>query len=405
MSTLFEALDNSMRVTSGSEIGIRVLVSPEPFVLNRAEGMRATARRGALRDYQRTLVELWKRNELPEFIDSIPTWSAPLPDGAWRELDTDLLIPMFIRTDESLEGKVFEIQCPGSWWGTLQVMQEHIEGSGPRLADGFIGELDEVFPGGADILHLFESSTSPHENRTFADRIRRSGNRFRYWSLDPEALTDDCNWIRAHSFSGLVSEDLFRVRLERFAEGELRFDLPPIPLFDQKAPMALPFDRETASNFTDAHRSLFPYTAIVRQDGFVLETGELVGIQDIPQRAECGLDYFAKYAGMDTTRNFGARGVFQLSECTGAGLQVLADQISVDVARNEPWIMQRAETSTGELRYIAADGSAREGRMNLKVSEFFGPRTHLGSLVQGSVGSSVRWTPDTVLSLVKHDPK
>ena len=113
-------------------------------------------------------------------------------------------------------------------------------GFGPTLADRVASDLLDLVPEGPAIQHLFESSSSPMENQYFAQRIRRSSvGAIRYWESTPGK--DEVNLVRSHSYTALVAEDLFRLRLAAFLEGRMRFDHPPIPIFDEKLAMYLPF--------------------------------------------------------------------------------------------------------------------------------------------------------------------
>jgi hypothetical protein len=398
VSTLYDTLDSVMTAGTGSDIGIRVLVAPTPFQLPDASGSTAGAHE-TIRSYQRILVELWQADLLPGEIKGSPTWSAPAPIGPWAQRDPDRLLPLFIRTDESLDGQVYEIQCPGSWWGSYDALERVLRPSSDTLGERFTQDLQALYPDGARIMHLFDSSTSPHENRYFAHRVRRLCPDFRYWGLDPDAAQENCDLIRSHSYCSLVAEDLFRVRLEQLAAGDLRFDLPPIAVFDQKAPMALPFDRRYAAHFTDDHRSLFPFTSLVRGEEVELEDGEVLKIVELLRRPPESRPYVLKYAGLDTTRNWGARGVIALRGLTDEQALELVPMLARDECAGEPWILQAEIVSAGEVKFEETDGSSRSRAMNLKISHFLGPTCSLGKLLQASPGR-VRWNSQSVLSLV-----
>ncbi|GAB3147092.1 hypothetical protein GCM10027290_29840 [Micromonospora sonneratiae] len=399
MSELYRAIDSLMTAGTGSDIGIRVFVSPLEFELPppifSPDDLSAT-----VRSYQETLVRLWQSDSLPEEITAAPTWSAPVPEGEWRNLDPEHLIPLFVRTDESIDGVIYEIQCPGSWWGSCDALERVLAPERLALSARFAADLHTVFPEGAKILHLFESSTSPHENHYFANQVRRTSPDFRYWALDPDAAKDECDLIRAHSYSGLVSEDMFRIRLHQLAVGQVRFDLPPIPIFDQKAAMALPFDPDYKRHFDDAQRAVFPYTALLRDNHVILETGERASINDLLRRPDGERAYMLKYAGLDTTRNWGARGVVALRELLEQDMAPLLETLTQDATRNEPWILQAEVESLGEVTVQEPDGTARIETSNLKINHFLGPTRSLGKLLQASPGR-VRWNARTVLSLVR----
>ena len=401
-AAMYRDFDDAFRVASGSELGIRNLLSPTTVELPGRDDASVRQRAADLRAYQRRLIELWQGDVLPDWVLRVPTWAAPVPDGPWRHVSPDRLLPLFSRTDQSADGAIFEIQCPGSWWGATHLLQERVLPDAPTLAASFVAELRTVFPDGACILHLFESSTSPHENQLFAHEVRRVAPIFRFWGIDPHALTQQCNLVRAHSFGALVAEDLFRVRLGHLASGTLRFDMPPVALFDQKVAMALPFEPDTRHHFDDPHRSLFPHTSLVRSDGTVhLQDGQLASLRELADRPAGERRYVLKYAGGDATRNFGSAGVWLLAHASAADARAVVDLAIADADRWEPWILQEEKSSTRVLDVVLPDGRRVSEERHIKVSEFFGPTRSLAALVQGSTEPAVRWTPTTVLAIAE----
>jgi hypothetical protein len=84
----------------------------------------------------------------------------------------------------------------------------------------------------------------------------------------------DCNFVRAHDFFGLLTENFAAERLRLSANGTCVYDLPPVALFDQKVLLAFPFWDETRGYFSDDIRGLFPYTTVLAPKGVRLETGD-----------------------------------------------------------------------------------------------------------------------------------
>ena len=84
------------------------------------------------------------------FSDVLPhtsiEWHRQLPDSAWTR-------PIWFRTDESPEGVIYEVQCPGSGWGDLLLLKDCLlqHGTGTLSSDDirakFVSDVKDVTSG------------------------------------------------------------------------------------------------------------------------------------------------------------------------------------------------------------------------------------------------------------------
>ena len=74
-------------------------------------------------------------------------------------------------------------------------------------------------------------------------------------------------------------------------------------------------------------RDLFPYTALIERDVVRIETDEVAPIRQLRTSPDLRDAYVLKYAGADTTRNFGSRGVYVPGQLTDDDLDALLASI------------------------------------------------------------------------------
>lgn len=396
-TAVYERMTALLNETTASEAGFAERISPTPYEPPAARPDPVT-RNAAIRDFNLTLAQLWLGGEWP-CSHRAPVWGGSVPAADLEACDPEWLVPCFVRTDENLHGEVYELQCSGGWWGIAQGLHEVFRpGDDRSLAAAFAEEVTELFPDGARILHLFDTAGLPHDSLFFAQRVRAAGKDIRYRGIDAGVFPADCNFVRAHSYGGVVAQDHFRFHLRELAERRLRFDHPPLPIFDQKLPMALPFDAETAHHFTDAHRALFPHTALVRNGAVVLSSGEEVALEDLLRRPADNRRYYLKYAGMDPFRNYGARGVYDLSRSDPEVLRALPKALEED--GEEPWILQEDRRHTAPVSWVGRHGDLACEEMTVRLSGFHGPRRELGAILLAQSSSTIRGGGRTVVGLV-----
>jgi hypothetical protein len=395
--TIYDEMSSILNRASGSAVGFMELIACAPYFLppGRPDGIQHT-----IREYQRVLVETWLSDAWPDDLRA-PVWAAPVPREAFTDVPHEYLMPAFFRTDESPTGEIYEIQCPGGWWGITHALQTVLGYSGGSLSRAFAEELRHLFPAGTRILHLFDTAGLPHESMYFAHAVRAADERVRYRGIDGGIMPADCNFIRSHSYPSLVAEDLFRLRIRQIGGNGIRFDHPPLPIFDQKLPMCLPFHPETAPLFTDAHRQLFPYSALVLKGKIRLESGDIIGVDEFIRLSPEDRRFFLKYAGTDSTRNYGSRAVHRLADLSPDQLARLFGEVARDAARGEPWMIQREVRHQDDITFLSRDGARRTATLTGRISSFYGPTRPLGKLFLASPETAVHGSQSTVLSLVQ----
>jgi hypothetical protein len=318
-----------------------------------------------------------------------------LPAQAWT-------IPTFFRTDESKNGKIFEIQCPGSGWGDLQLLSSTYTLTNSSVA------LNRYCPSQAvsreiinlvkkdspSVLHLLDNSSNPISMRFL---IATTQPPLRYWGYESSVRNDECDFIRSHSFFGLVNENLFNNRLASAGEGKVIFDLPPVLVFDQKAPLCLPFLEETREFFTDTIRDVLTYSYPVQENGFRDVDGTWVGVQEFVSRPASRRKYFLKYAGCDVSTNWGSRAVFRLNDSKAGELIKRAVQ---DARRDRFWLIQPEISEKETVRFFErSGGDEREKKMTIKYSCFYGPTELIGLRTMHRNHYKVHGQKDTVVGV------
>ena len=339
----------------------------------------------------------WLLNDTPASLRR--RWHLSLPRAVYKR-------PLFFRTDECPEGKIMELQCPGSGWGDLAFLRElYLEFGGMTEAEReklrgfdpagtFVAEVARsVGRTAPSILHLLDNASGPSSVKYF---ITATSPPLRYWGYDSGIENKGCELIRSHSFFGLVAENLFKVRLERAAKGETQFDLPPIVVFDQKTPLALPFMEATRERFSDEVRSIFVYTAPLTRDGFQDEQGQQVSFDALLKRPLKDRKYFAKYAGVDVSRNWGSRAVHRLSDN-----KKTLEAIRADVESGMPWIVQPDVSGKASISFFNREkDQIQKEKLYAAYSRFYGPSTIIGARARYRGTVKVHGQPDTAAGLV-----
>jgi hypothetical protein len=177
----------------------------------------------------------------------------------------------------------------------------------------------------------------------------------------------------------------------------VRFDLPPVLVFDQKIPLCLPFLDETRDLFSDAAREMLTYSYPIQENGFRDVDGTWTTIQEFVKRPASQRRYFLKYAGCDVAINWGSRSVYRLNDNKAIPLMNRAIQ---DARRDRFWLIQ-PEISEKE-RVIFLDRSSSEPaekKMTIKYSCFYGPTTLIGVRTMHRNHYKVHGQKDTVVGL------
>lgn len=318
-----------------------------------------------------------------------------LPGEAWTT-------PLFYRTDESKSGHVFELQCPGSGWGDLPLLSclyrnfsphKYLESFAPEttIASDIAAVCGVTNP---FVLHLLDNASNAPSMRFLMSRTQPP---LHYCGFSREAVNAKVHFVRSHSVFGLINENLFRVRLERCARGELWFDCPPLVIFDQKMMLCLPFLEETRAEFDDSIRDILVYSYPVADTGFRDIDGRWVTLEAFMARKPSERRYFLKYAGSDTNRNWGSRGVYRLNNNKAGSLLKMA---VADAEIGLPWLIQPevAEKETIEF-YSRATEDITSSKLTAKYSTFYGPSGFVGLRTMHRNHHNVHGQSDTVIGL------
>jgi len=385
------------------------LLASAPHEVGDDEWAQRWTRHATLRRWQATSLDLLAASLAG---DAPPTVAAAfldhLPDHlGWQHHRSipvsDVRLPQFFRTDETADGKLLEVQCPGSMWGVHEILRDAYSVTGheathrlPVLSAAFCDQLQAVVGTRPIVHHLIDNSSHPAGERYFIQRARSGSS---YFGYDRGVRPRECNFVRAHDFPSLLNENFVAERLEMTRAGAQLYDLPPVAFFDQKLLIALPFWEETRQYYDDEVRGLFPHTTVVTPQGILLETGEVLGIDRfcaLPRRQR---NFYLKYAGSDVTRNWGSRSVFHLGKLSQPACRALLTEAAGGYVSGERWIVQREQSSRMELPYLTRAGESDVARGHAKVSTFYGPGGPMAVLIMVESFYKVHGSTHTVTAV------
>jgi len=404
---IYSAIDSCLTQTIAGRGGFNELAQTSPVILAPELYDRRTTRLAVIQQFFQTTLNIFRQavaGEVSPFLLRLLFNDAPftcrerfhqqLPEAAWS-------IPRFFRTDESKNGEILELQCPGSGWGDLDLLcgvYRRVMTS-PALSkyNAAMSVAEEIVSlcgtASPSVLHLLDNSSNPTSMRFL---LAATQPPLRYWGYDRSVRNGECEFVRSHSFFGLVAENLFRHRLQMASEGKTRFDLPPILVFDQKAPLCLPFLDETRGLYSEEIRQSLAYSYPVTSDGFRDVDGAWVSIEEFLARPPSGRCYFLKYAGCDVGLNWGSRAVYRLTERDAPErLRRAAD----DSDRDAFWLIQPEIAEKDMVTYVDRDGRVRHEKLTVKYSCFYGPTRLIGVRTMHRRHFKVHGQADTVIGI------
>lgn len=405
---IYNKLDQIFKEQTSLDTGFNALISPTSAHLDQKllEGFKS--RYHTIKRFQEISLDIFQRslegeldpdianivfNELPDYLKK-PYHSILSP--------AHFTTPVFFRTDEGKPGKILEIQCPGSLWGEYALLEtlystvvKCTTGNTP-LQDIFSNTLHKYLKKTPIIHHLLDNASLPHSLFYF---IQMTRPKLKYWSFDKGIKPMQCNFIRSHSFRGLVAQDFHSLRLSQCNEGELFFDHPPICLFDQKISLIFPFWDKTYQYFDDDIRDIFPFTQLITPNGFYLEDGSWISLENFCSLPRKSRDYFIKYAGTDSLINWGSRAVFYAGMLSKTACNDLMKRIITGFSKNQFWIIQPSINSEEDVEFIERSGDLVKTSAHVKYSGFYGPTGFLGTMIMHRQFRKVHGSDSTIINI------
>lgn len=403
----YEWVDALINAAPRYSTGFTMLLAAKPYNMPAEELKGFDSRHMLIRSFQETCLELFRAGLKNEIDPRVITWlmnETPESLGLTyhRTLeDRHFTLPVFFRTDEAKPGRLTEIQCPGSFWGELQLMFEYAGKMGYPLgdkspADKFVDQLTRFLGCPPIVQHFLDKASAPAGMRYFIEKTRPG---IKYWGIDRGVRLNDCNFIRHHAFVDLWTDLNLRSNLSRVNKG-LTFDYPPHILFDQKATLTLPFWSLTRQYFTDEIRDLFPFTTPLLPGGIELQDGNCISFEEFSSWPKSERAYYLKLAGFNTELNWGSRAVYRLSNMgSGACLDFLQQCLS-GYEQGKIWLLQKEEFQEDEITFATRDGQNHTRKLRAKFSGFYGPDGCLGVLATHRHHFKVHGQDETVASYV-----
>lgn len=413
MKDCYQFLDSEINNRLKVTVGFNALIGAKPYYLSQGVLKGFYDRYSLIKRFQEITLSLFNASLHGEFDPELASLILSELSGKrgfqyHKKLTSrQHRTPVFFRTDEVIPGKFSEIQCPGSTWGLyeqLYLLYEHFSPtfktgrSFPRnLAEGFSASLRRYLGKDPVIHHLLDNASIPHGVRYFIQRSRKHG--LHYFSYDKDITPYDCNFVRSHDFVGLYYNNFAKQRLSDCEKGLCFYDLPPSGLFEAKIIQAFPFWDKTSGYYSDEIRKIFPYTQLIRPDGFLLEDGTRISIEQFCRLSQKNRHYYVKYAGSDVNLNWGSKGVFFCSTLSGISCKNLFDKIVEEFNQGRYWIIQKGYRYHDTARFITRGNSNREEKTYTKFSGFYGPDGLMGVLVMQKCFNKVHGSAETVMSI------
>jgi len=303
--------------------------------------------------------------------------------------DNEVSIPYFYRTDESVSGKINEIQFAGSIWGTVQALQlslkyvqKYIEVpvrtfNKNLIADVVSKSICDMTHNNPLIYHQIDVSSNMIDMNYFISVTRKYG--LKYLGYDIEASFKTVNFIRTHSFMELVTGSYFFDFLKRYYNHQLYFATFPSILFFQKIAMLFPFWKKTKHLYSEKIRNMFPFTSLV-SNYLELENGEHMSIEMFSNLEPHKRDYYLKYAGADGKINWGSKAVYNLRKTSKRICEELLHIASYGFHHNHYWILQKAWHRKEKITFIK-NSTLESKEIYSKYSGFYGPRGFMGGML------------------------
>lgn len=406
----YEWADGSINGAPKYSTGFTMRLAEQPYRMSQEVRRGYDSRLELIRSFQQTCLDIFRAALRNDLDPRILTWllnETPVSLGLsyHRSLeDRHFTLPVFSRTDEATPGRLTEIQCPGSFWGELQLLYEFAARKGYPVgseppADQFVTQLTRLLGCTPVVQHYMDMASAPAGMRYFIEKTRPA---VKYWAIDRGVKQDDCNFIRYHAFIELWADYNLHSLLSRVGNG-ITYDYPPHVLFDQKATLVLPCWSLTRQYFSDEIRELFPFTTPLLPDGIELQDGSIISIEEFSSWPKSSRAYYLKLAGFDTALNWGSRAVYRLSNLgRGACLDFLRQRIS-DYERGRIWLLQKEEFQEDEITFATRDGRVQTQKLRAKFSGFYGPYGCLGTLATHRRHFKVHGQEETVASYVTAD--
>jgi hypothetical protein len=312
-------------------------------------------------------------------------------------------IPRSFRTDESLSGKLYEVQVPGSGWGDYLLLSEFYdrETGGTRAIDTLTWYVDRLKEhcGTVDprIMYFVDSASSQAGARYFVQRSRELG--LRYYGWDPDVSLRDIDFVKSHTWHSLWMDPQVTLRIKQAQTNCGLYDLPPNWIFWTKVMCALPHWRLTRDLFTDRDRDLFAYTAVLEPEGFQSPDGDFVTREQFLASKPSRRRFYLKYCGFDRGRNGGSRGVYRI-DSSGEAVNKLIRNAWDESVTGAPWILQQAV----EDDYVEGVEDPRLAGMHSKYSALCAFEELYGSLLMLRKHFKVHGQADTLSTIVDEGP-
>lgn len=249
------------------------------------------------------------------------------------------------------------------------------------------------------VHHLLDNASRPTLMKYFIQKIRQ---KYQIPFVGYDNLTSsEANFIRTHSFAGLAGQNFFRKMINNEMKEPTEFDYPPTPIFDQKFPLALPFHKKTKHFFPNSVRDVILPSYLIDQDlSFCDQNENKVFLSTLLSKPRSTRDFYLKYAGQDTNRNWGSMRVRSLASMSKAAFEKLSKEILNDLSHGDPWIIQESASN----KVSVPDFQNKEESVDeyIKYSSFFSNAGVIGRVAHTRKFYLVHGQEDSTMSIVNY---
>lgn len=135
-----------------------------------------------------------------------------LPDFCWKR-------PLLFRSDQSISGKIYELQPPGSGWGDIPLIAKALIRNGCNIPD-FLLEYTKVYSqniieatckGTPKVFHMLDAASEPSGMRYLFTQTRPM---LKYWGIDKDISMHEVDYVTAHSVAALTACNYFDLYME-----------------------------------------------------------------------------------------------------------------------------------------------------------------------------------------------
>ncbi len=328
-----------------SQLGFHTFTEPVELTVNEKERMIQIGRLSAsiLRKTTVFVAETMASDKREDdWIRNIMLGSIPVEH---RRLARDLMVAVgdnypvrFFRADVMGDGRIAELQCPGSGWAYTQILEECY---GIPAANSSIVKAYRDFSNGQTLSWWLHDVNHIRSVRHLVKMCQKAGVLINLAETEPDRDSKNVSvMIKRPPLPELITTDSGRRLCARWLADEVHLDLLPTMVPETKYLMALLYHPKTHHLYTDEERGICPPTYFVDAWDTKIVNNNRVWI--IEKAIERHRPLILKYGGAIRHLRGGCHAVYNLGirNMKHAERRKFVDIAIADYQRGEAWIVQ-----------------------------------------------------------------